>query len=128
MWIKTLDRLPDNEKTVLLMIRRTGYKIVENPNQTYRSEQTSRIFITIGFYADGKHTLIGDKSIIKNYHMNYRDKSSILDGILNSDDRMVKQGWYEVEGYSDRIFPMDINCGRDEVIAWSLLPETENIN
>ena len=125
MWIKTVDKLPENEKIVLLMIRRIGYKIAENSDKTYRSEQTSRIFITIGFYADGKHTLIRDKSIIENYHMSYRDKSSILEGILNSNDRLVKQGWYEVEGYSDRIFPMDTDCGRDEVIAWSLLPEIE---
>ena len=125
MWIKTVDKLPENEKIVLLMIRRIGYKIAENPDGTYRSEKITRIFITIGFYADGKHTLIGDKSIIENYHMSYRDKSSILEGMLNSNDRMVKQGWYEVEGYSDRIFPMDTDCGRDEVIAWSLLPEIE---
>ena len=123
MWIKTVDKLPENEKIVLLMIRRIGYKIAENSDKTYRSEQTSRIFITIGFYADGKHTLISDKSIIEDYHMSYRDKSSILEGILNSNDRLVKQGWYEVEGYSDRIFPMDTDCGRDEVIAWSFLPE-----
>lgn len=100
-WISVKDRLPENEQTVLVYVKRMV---------SYKSEEYETIMLT-AIYTDGKHSV--DNS-------DYYKKWSWADYEYDeeTDKFIIIEGWWEItEGLDDMIWISDT------VTHWMPLPE-----
>lgn len=122
-WQKLSESYPNNEEIVLLLVKEERLNIVkdgENKNAVIPEDKYS---VTLGFYTTGKHWLRRDNSILNYYRISYREKSSVLEPESNGNDYRIKQGWFEITGYSETAAPIDTTKPSTEVVAWCYIPE-----
>ena len=95
-WIPVEERLPENEKVVLICAERKGEK------KTYN-------VISTAFYTDG--TMWSEDSAYSWYDLevDYDDEK---------DDYLIPEGWWEDTKYGEEFCAVD-----DFVLAWMPLPE-----
>ena len=98
-WISVQDRLPENEKTVLIAVRRKWYNC---PSKYYN-------FVTKAFYTDGKHITEESNYVWDFGYFQYDEEK---------DAYVIPEGWWESVDYSEEFGEVD-----DEVTHWMELPE-----
>lgn len=95
-WIPVTERLPENEKVVLICAER-------------KSEKKVYTVISTAFYTDG--TMWEDDSVYS-----WNDMDDYYDTI--ADDYLIPEGWWEDTNYGEEFCAVD-----DFVRAWMPLPE-----
>lgn len=93
-WISVKDRLPENEQSVLVCVKRKNYS---GSGQEYYK------FIMQAFYTDGKHT---------------PEESGYL--WEEEYDEKIPKGWWEDCYCSEEFSPLDKDM---EVTHWARMPE-----
>lgn len=99
-WINVKDRLPENEKDVLIVAEKRLY-----------NGETRRL-VSKAFYTDGKHH--NDDSVM-NWLCDCGRDGFEYDEV--KDDYMIPEGWWECVDYGEDFFPVD-----DFVTHWMALP------
>lgn len=100
-WISVKDRLPENEQTVLICVKRRWY---DNPKRFIR-------LIAKAFYTDGYH-----HSADSGYVWNCSDNEFVYDE--KEEDYIIPKGWWESVDYAESFSMVD-----DFVTHWMPLPE-----
>lgn len=104
-WISVKDRLPENEKNVLVVVRRKWFS---NPGKYYN-------FVVNAFRTDGKHNT-EETDYIWDFggyeHLEYDEENYAY---------VIPEGWWESVHYSEEFSAVD-----DEVTHWMELPELPN--
>lgn len=95
-WIPVEERLPENEKVVLICAER-------------RLEKKVHKIISTAFYTDG--TMWSEDSAY-----DWNDMDAYYDD--EKDDFLIPEGWWEDTNYGEEFFVVD-----DFVVAWMPLPE-----
>ena len=98
-WISVKDKLPENERTVLIAVRRQWFGC---PSEYYK-------FVAKAFYTDGKHITEESNYVWDCENFQY-DKAN--------DAYVIPEGWWESTDYSE-----EFNAVDDEVTHWMELPE-----
>lgn len=122
-WQKLSENYPNNEEIILLLIKERRLNIVKDGGNKNVVVPEDKYSVTLGFYTTGKHLLRRDNSILNDYRISYREKSSVLEQESNGNDHRIKQGWFEITGYSETALPIDTSNPNTEVVAWCYIPE-----
>ena len=101
-WISVEERLPENEKTVLIL---TKWR------HTWWGENRSGVAISAAFHTDGK-TFTGYSGF------NWTDGTVELEYDEDNDEYVVPEGWWESVRYTEQFAAVD-----EEVLFWMPLPE-----
>ena len=101
-WISVKDRFPENERTVLIAVRRKWYNC---PSEYYN-------FVAKAFHTDGKHhteesDYIWDFGNFENFTYDEENDADV-----------IPEGWWESVDYSEEFGAID-----DEVTHWMELSE-----
>lgn len=96
-WINVNDKFPENEKDVLICVKRKNY----DSNKYIR-------FVSKAFYTDGNHNTEESIYTWDNCNFDYDEET---------DSYIIPEGWWEAVDYSDTFGEVD-----DFVTHWQYLP------